>query len=334
MKYLLSICIPVYNTQEYLVRCLDSLEISKNNLIEFIIVNDGSTDHSVQIINKYKNNKNVVFINKKNAGHGKAMQDAISVANGKYFRMLDSDDWYETSDFEKFINLLTKIEDDCVLTNYRTHVIDNFTSTFGNNKSEIKNILLPKCDYNKSYDLSKIDIDINSNIFLLPTITIKTEILKKLNLQFPEKISLTDNLYTFCPIVKIKNITFLNCCVYIYYIGRSEQSCNINNMKKNIKSKLIISNQMFLFLKGYEKNKFYPFILSKIYSFSNWVIKDICELNSKDNNIINDIKKLIVNKKIFATQFRYLIFKIMLFNIFFRKVFLLCFKILNFFKKI
>ena len=102
----LTVLIPVYNTEKYIKRCLDSLLVPETlNDIEVIVVNDGSKDHSVEIVKTYveKYPQTVVLIDKENGGHGSTINAGLKAAKGKYFRVLDSDDWFNTIEFVKFV---------------------------------------------------------------------------------------------------------------------------------------------------------------------------------------------------------------------------------------
>ncbi|WP_133966030.1 glycosyltransferase family 2 protein [Eubacterium limosum] len=99
---LISIVIPVYNAAPYLVRCLDSVVEQTIENIEIIIVNDGSTDNSLEICEMYKEkDKRVVLINKQNGGLSDARNVGINMAKGQYIGFVDSDDWIRKNMFER-----------------------------------------------------------------------------------------------------------------------------------------------------------------------------------------------------------------------------------------
>lgn len=95
IKY--SFIVPVYNTEKYLKKCLDSLVNQKYKDFEIIIVNDGSTDNSINIINDYsKKYKNIIVIDQKNGGLSHARNEGVKKARGEYILFVDSDDYVET----------------------------------------------------------------------------------------------------------------------------------------------------------------------------------------------------------------------------------------------
>lgn len=96
---LVSIIIPVHNSQMYLKECIDSVVSQTLKGIEIICVNDGSTDDSLSILNKYANQyDNIIILSQENQGTGIARNNGIRRAQGKYLIFMDSDDFYPTSD--------------------------------------------------------------------------------------------------------------------------------------------------------------------------------------------------------------------------------------------
>ena len=96
-----SIIVPVYNVESYLDKCLNSLVNQTLKDIEIIVINDGSTDNSQKIIDKYsKKYKNIINITKENGGVSEARNLGLEKASGEYIGFLDSDDWIEPDMYE------------------------------------------------------------------------------------------------------------------------------------------------------------------------------------------------------------------------------------------
>ncbi|MBR6099633.1 glycosyltransferase family 2 protein [bacterium] len=90
-----SVIIPVYNVENYLRKCLDSVVNQTLQDIEIICINDGSTDNSLQILNEYAQKDNrIIVINKENQGVSAARNDGIEKAGGEFIMFLDSDDYF------------------------------------------------------------------------------------------------------------------------------------------------------------------------------------------------------------------------------------------------
>lgn len=228
---ILSIAVPVYNTEKYLERCIDSMIV--NGIledIEIILVNDGSRDNSISIMNKYKKKypKTIIVIDKENGGHGSTINAALKVATGKYFRVLDSDDWFDSSNFLKFVKKLKSEDVDLVITNYKKEFIYSGTSVEVNWK-DLKE--------DKVYNFNTFDLDIlNKEYFVMANSTYKLEVLKNSGLELMEKTFYVDMQYNVMPIICLKNFKFWEMDIYRYFIGRPDQSMNLQNFVRNRKN--------------------------------------------------------------------------------------------------
>lgn len=124
MKF--SVIVPVYNTQEYLKRCIESVLNQTYKNYEIILINDGSTDNSLKILKKYESNNKVKIITQKNHGLSYTRNVGILHATGDYVILLDSDDFLE-KDLFKVLNLNIKNED---------MIKFNYNYYFGNNEKK------------------------------------------------------------------------------------------------------------------------------------------------------------------------------------------------------
>ena len=108
MKYL-TFTIPCYNSEAYMERCIQSL-LPGGNDVEIIIVNDGSSDGTADIANYYEKEypEIVRAVHKKNGGHGSGVNAGLELAEGLYFKVVDSDDWLAE---DAYLELLNKMED-------------------------------------------------------------------------------------------------------------------------------------------------------------------------------------------------------------------------------
>jgi len=148
MKTKISIIVPVYNAELYLAKCLDSLVGQTLKEIEIILINDGSTDKSEQIIKKYqeKYNDKIIYYSKKNEGQGVARNYAIKIAKGEFITFVDSDDFVDVSMCEKLYNEAKKTNADIVATTGMIEV--------RNNEFSKKNIEFKTSDNLKTYILN------------------------------------------------------------------------------------------------------------------------------------------------------------------------------------
>ena len=96
-----SVIIPVYNVEEYLEECMESVIHQTLKEIEILCVNDGSTDHSLQILEQYaKKDDRIRIISQKNGGYGKAMNQGLDAASGEYIGIVEPDDYVPLNMYE------------------------------------------------------------------------------------------------------------------------------------------------------------------------------------------------------------------------------------------
>lgn len=126
-----SVIVPIYNVEQYLVKCIESLLIQSLKDIEIILVDDGATDNSPNICDEYalKDNR-VKVIHKQNGGLSDARNIGIEIAQGEYIAFLDSDDWVESNFYEYLYNLIEKEHADIAQCDYVKVYSDEATIDF------------------------------------------------------------------------------------------------------------------------------------------------------------------------------------------------------------
>ena len=118
---IVSIIVPVYNVEKYLVKCLDSLVNQSLKNIEIIIIDDGSSDSSPSIIDTYASkDKRVIAIHSTNGGVSSARNKGLKIAKGKYIGFVDSDDYVDSSMYERMVDVAERTKADCVQCEYET----------------------------------------------------------------------------------------------------------------------------------------------------------------------------------------------------------------------
>ncbi len=124
----ISVIIPVYNVENCLKRCLDSIVNQTLKDIEIICVNDGSVDSSLEILKGYaQNDSRIRIINQKNSGSGAARNLGVKIAQGEYLGFVDADDWIESNYFETLYNAAKKIDADISRTMLKRHYNNDYT---------------------------------------------------------------------------------------------------------------------------------------------------------------------------------------------------------------
>ena len=118
---ILSIIIPTYNMEALLSQCLDSLLVKEGReKLDVLVVNDGSKDRSSEIAHQYADKYPETFrvIDKENGNYGSCINAALPLIQGKYVKILDADDSYETKNLEEFLFFLESSHVDLVLSDY------------------------------------------------------------------------------------------------------------------------------------------------------------------------------------------------------------------------
>lgn len=114
-----SVIVPIYNMEKFIKECLDSLVEQTIDSIELILVNDGSTDKSLDIIKNYSlKHENIIIINQSNGGLASARVAGMLASNGEYFGFVDADDFVDRRMFEKLYRKAYETNSDVVITNY------------------------------------------------------------------------------------------------------------------------------------------------------------------------------------------------------------------------
>ena len=243
MDKLLTITIPTYNTEQYLPRCIESLIVPEfMDRLEILVVIDGSPDHSEEVARRYEAQYpgSIRVVSKANGGHGSTINKGIELATGMYFRVLDSDDWFDTAEFEKFLRKLEKTNADMVLTpSTREYTYENRTEVLD----------FEGLSYDTVYDASTFDYSdfVGDKLNTMARTTYKTSILRKSKLELPEHMFYVDVLYSFCVIPFVRDFTVFNLNIYRYFIGRPEQS--VNNYEKHIGNLRIVTCLCLQFLR-------------------------------------------------------------------------------------
>ena len=280
IKY--SFIVPVYNTEKYLKKCLDSLVNQTYKDFEIIVVNDGSTDKSSNIISKYqKKYKNIIVIDKENEGLSMARNRGVQKSSGKYIIFVDSDDYVSNKLLEEVDK---KIDDSDILRFQIATEDEEYTKINEYHEEEFESM----CGYDAFKYLS-------SYHFVEPA---WCYVIRK-NYYIENKFSFKKGVYHedfgLIPYViykarKVKSIDYIG----YHYVQRNGSIMNNNDYKKTVKKAFDMLEQyktMRLFAKNINrKNNLDDYFLSYI---SNSVIVKARELKKDERKVyINELKKL------------------------------------------
>lgn len=209
----LSIIVPIYNVEDYLEECLESLYNIKNIELEIMLVNDGSKDNSFKIMEKFKDMypEKTVLINKENGGLSSARNAGMKAAVGEYISFIDSDDFIDVDEFERFFKEGQKDKLDVIVGNMRYYTPEKtgdplFRSDVIKNSGILKGVDFfwelfqkPKCFREEVVD------DIYRREFLL-----------KNDIWFNENIVHEDSEFTPLVYLKAEKVRYIDRAFYFY----------------------------------------------------------------------------------------------------------------------
>lgn len=232
---ILTFVVPAYNVENYLGRCISSLLIEQDLTdTEILIVNDGSTDGTLQLAQDYAERFPGIIrvINQPNKGHGGAVNTGVRNARGVYVKVVDSDDWLDQMALRALLSELRKqvgspAPVDLFITNYRyAKQGKRFKKTI-----RYRNVI-PQHRVLTWNDLKRFSPDQN---LLMHSLTYRTEVLRdKAGLELPEHTFYVDNIYAYAPLPQVRTLMYLDEDLYQYFIGREGQSVQQETMIRRI----------------------------------------------------------------------------------------------------
>lgn len=228
----ISIIVPVYNAAVYLDECIYSIINQSFLQCEFIFINDGSTDNSLSILEKYKAEDNrITVINQENKGVSAARNQGLAVAKGSYVGFVDADDWIEKDMYQMMFEAISGANCDLVLTNmiaYKDGVsyVSKYDFPFDRtlDSEYIKEKVLP-------YLIMKDDLYSSCNKLF------KTSIIRKNTIVFPIGDALTeDNIFNMLYFDKITSFKYIDYSGYHYRetIGSATRSVFSKDYFQNV----------------------------------------------------------------------------------------------------
>ena len=278
----LSIIIPVYNAENYLEKCIDSVLDQSVDNYEIICVNDGSTDNSKRILDKYKKiYKQLKVIHKSNGGVISARIAGYNLAKGKYIGWVDSDDFVEKNMFNKLISIAKENDADMVYCNYNFY----------------PNEVINKQKWFKSYQ-GHVDWKLILNNTIQWNKIVKKEILDSLDIT-----NLFENIGEGCyGLVFInsnpKKIFSIDECLYNYRVGHSSLSSGFNNVEW-YKKVVDRAKNMYDYVKAKKYDVEWVEFYRYRYLYYNLMLMIVSAYNNNRNDF-NNSKELLRDEKFFS----------------------------------
>lgn len=283
----ITIIIPVYNTEKYLKKCLDSVYQLNLNNKEIILVNDCSTDNSLEMLTQYKEKfkENTIIINHKiNQGLSAARNSGIKKAKGKYLFFLDSDDFVDAKELEKFFKEALETNVEILIGNYYLYY----------SKSDIEKFKYsPKIMKNEISGLDFMEQSFKNNCMSIISCRslYKKNFLIKNNLFFINGLLHEDIAFTSTVLFLTKKVRYSD--KYFYYYRQNREGSIMKKLSyKNYLHLLYITNYLLNFIeKEKHQDKYFNRIIIGTY------FKAVKEGKIFNRELFNKIRNLDLNSK-------------------------------------
>lgn len=238
---LLTVAIPCYNSQDYMEKSIRSA-LTGGDRVEVIVVDDGSSDNTLEIAKKYQEKfpDIVKVIHQENGGHGEAVNTGIKNATGLYFKVLDSDDCLGKKALQQVLDLL----EDMVA---KDAGLDMLISNFMYDKQGVKHKKIMRyksaMPVNRMFGWDELKFGMTQYL-LMHSVIYRTKVLRDCGMSLPKHTFYVDNIYVFQPLPYVKNIYYLDVCLYKYFIGRDDQSVHESIMIKRLDQQYRVTKLM------------------------------------------------------------------------------------------
>ena len=226
MDKLLTIVIPSYNVEETIRQTVESLLVSDmklRNLLDILIVNDGSQDGTLALARQLEaDNLGIVRVwDKENGGHGSTINVGIEQAYGKYLKIVDGDDWLETEALEQYLRVLVTTDADMVATDYLWYFM---------NEERYETVKTSTLQYNITHSFCDIW---SSYTFYMLTLAVKTELLRNQPIRIDEHCYYVDVEFDTLVAMLVNDILYENINLYVYRKQRPNQSVSVEGEVKH-----------------------------------------------------------------------------------------------------
>ena len=233
----ISFVVPCYNSEEYMEHCIDSLLIDKKD-IEIIIIDDGSKDKTGKIADNYKRKYPdiVKVVHQENGGHGEGINQGLKKATGRYFKVVDSDDWLDEESLKTLLKKIKDINTDLIVTNY----VYTYTDGRKNQSINFSNVF----DENKALSWDDIHRFKTRQYLMLHSLIFKKDMLDRADIELPKHVFYEDNLFVYMALRHTESIYYMNLDLYHYFIGREDQSVQEPQLIKRSSHQVLVSTRV------------------------------------------------------------------------------------------
>ncbi len=235
MEKQISIIIRTYNMESYIGKCLDSLLIPELDAVEVLVVNDGSKDRSSEIAHLYAKRypDSIRVIDKENGNYCSCINAALPLATGRYVKVLDADDTFDTYAFSEFVRSLPECEEDVIITGFM-HVYSD------GEVRKVENMQVSSIEFSQPYEFKEIEDKFFNTYTPMHQISYRRNFINKLNYHQTEGVSYSDAEWSIIPLSYCHSVKFMNIFIYRYLIGREGQTVSPEAFAKSVGSILTV----------------------------------------------------------------------------------------------
>ena len=240
---LLSIAVPCYNSQDYMRNCIESL-LPGGELVEILVIDDGSSDETGLIADEYAERfpSIVRAIHQNNAGHGGAVNTGMRNATGRYFKVVDSDDWVDLESYKRILETISMmVEQGSDVDLYVSNFVYEKQGNIVNMAMRYRNAL-PE---GRIITWDEVERFRKGQYMLMHSVIFRMDVLKEAGLVLPEHTFYVDNLFVYVPMQHVKTLYYIDVDFYRYFIGRADQSVNEAVMIRRIDQQIKVNRLMF-----------------------------------------------------------------------------------------
>ena len=283
----ISIIIPIYNSEEYIEECLNSLMKQTFKNFEIICINDGSTDNSLKILKIYeKLDDRIHILTQNNSGPGIARNIGMNISKGEYLIFLDSDDIFEDTMVEELFARIYAYNNEIVICNSNNFIVENGNKKYIKKKNYyIQNNIVNKKIFS-SFDIKK---DFFNLFIWWPWDKIfKKDFIKNLGIEYQNLRTSEDLFFVAAAAIKAKNISFIDKIFINHRMGVNSSVSNSRNIYWNNFYYALKKLKNFIKEKGLYK-RFKQDFINYVAKFSIWNLETIhgnsfCKLYQKLKN--------------------------------------------------
>lgn len=240
---LISFAIPSYNSEAYLHHAVETI-LSGGDEVEILIINDGSKDGTAAIADSYaeKYPSIVKAVHKPNGGHGSGVNRGVAEATGLFFKVVDSDDWVDESALKTLLKTVRQhVEEGCEPDLYFT----NFVYNHAEDNEKFTRHFRRQFPVGRMFDWSEVKGFYGSQLLLMHAVMFRTQVIRASGTVLPEHTFYVDNYFAFRPLPYCKKLFYCDVDLYQYFIGRADQSINIQNLTRRYDQQIRVMKCIF-----------------------------------------------------------------------------------------